>query len=118
MHWAAAHLDPMLGLRNVVCSDRWSEAWPQMVAQRHQVMAAARTQRGEQRAAQAARAVWGAEISTGPAAPVPDRSPGPERPARPPTPPSPRRPAATHPWRRYSIRPGGAAVVGSHDAKS
>jgi hypothetical protein len=30
MHWAPAHVDPMLALRNVVCSDRWNGAWSQM----------------------------------------------------------------------------------------
>ena len=31
MHWARPHVDPMLALRNIVCSDRWDEAWPQIV---------------------------------------------------------------------------------------
>lgn len=30
MHWAPEHVDPMLGLRNLVCSDRWEEGWPQI----------------------------------------------------------------------------------------
>ena len=30
MHWARPHVDPMAALRNVVCSDRWDEAWPQI----------------------------------------------------------------------------------------
>jgi len=30
MHWARPHVDPMSALRNVVCSDRWEEAWPQI----------------------------------------------------------------------------------------
>ncbi len=36
MHWAGAHVDPMLALRNVVCSDRWDEAWPQISRQLRQ----------------------------------------------------------------------------------
>ena len=28
MHWARSHVDPMLALRNIVCNDRWEEAWP------------------------------------------------------------------------------------------
>jgi len=28
MHWERDHVDPMLGLRNIICSDRWSEEWP------------------------------------------------------------------------------------------
>ena len=30
MHWARPHVDPMLGLRNVVCSGRWAEEWPRI----------------------------------------------------------------------------------------
>ena len=30
MHWADRHVDGMLALRNVICSDRWKEAWPQI----------------------------------------------------------------------------------------
>src|ERR1017187_10112594 len=28
MHWAPEHVDPMVALRTVACSDRWEEAWP------------------------------------------------------------------------------------------
>ena len=31
MHWTRCHVDPMLALRNIVCNDRWDEAWPQIV---------------------------------------------------------------------------------------
>lgn len=27
MHWAVAHVNPMLALRNIICSDRWKEEW-------------------------------------------------------------------------------------------
>jgi hypothetical protein len=30
MHWAEDHVNPMLALRNILCSDRWQEAWPQI----------------------------------------------------------------------------------------
>jgi len=30
MHWARPHVNPMLGLRNIVCSDRWAEEWPRI----------------------------------------------------------------------------------------
>jgi hypothetical protein len=36
MHWAREHVNPMLGLRNAACSDRWDEAWPQISGCRHQ----------------------------------------------------------------------------------
>jgi hypothetical protein len=31
MHWAPAHVDPMVALRTVAASDRWAEAWPQIL---------------------------------------------------------------------------------------
>ena len=30
MHWARPHVNPMLGLRNIVCSDRWAGEWPRI----------------------------------------------------------------------------------------
>ena len=40
MHWALVHVNPLLALRGMACSDRWEEAWPQLV---HQWRAQART---------------------------------------------------------------------------
>jgi hypothetical protein len=40
MHWALAHVNPLLALRGMACSDRWEEAWPQLV---HQWRVQART---------------------------------------------------------------------------
>lgn len=33
MHWADNHVNPMLALRNVICSDRWKEEWPKIEAE-------------------------------------------------------------------------------------
>jgi hypothetical protein len=30
MHWARAHVNPMVALRTIACSDRWQEAWRQI----------------------------------------------------------------------------------------
>lgn len=30
MHWAGEHVNPMLCLRNIICSDRWQEEWPKI----------------------------------------------------------------------------------------
>ncbi len=30
MHWAEQHVNPMLALRNIVCSGRWKEDWPKI----------------------------------------------------------------------------------------
>jgi len=32
MHWAEEHVNPMLALRNILCSDRWQEDWPTIEA--------------------------------------------------------------------------------------
>jgi hypothetical protein len=32
MHWAEEHVNPMLALRNIICSDRWKEEWPKIEA--------------------------------------------------------------------------------------
>jgi hypothetical protein len=30
MHWAEQHVNPMLALRNIICSERWQEEWPKI----------------------------------------------------------------------------------------
>lgn len=30
MHWAEPNVNPMLALRNILCSDRWKEEWPKI----------------------------------------------------------------------------------------
>jgi hypothetical protein len=32
MHWHETHVNPMLALRTIVCSDRWKEEWPKIEA--------------------------------------------------------------------------------------
>jgi len=32
MHWARAHVDPLVALRTVACTNRWTEAWPRITA--------------------------------------------------------------------------------------
>jgi hypothetical protein len=49
MHWARPHVDPMLALRNIVCSDRWAEAWPQIVRTLRQQAQQRRAERRHQR---------------------------------------------------------------------
>jgi hypothetical protein len=112
MPWAPRQVDPMLALRNVVCNDRWEEAWPQIVASLCQRAAARRAERQQKRRQArvplAADQTLGAEF-TGPPAPVaiaPPVGPGASSVAvdspRPETG-GPRRPAPNHPWRRSPI---------------
>lgn len=106
MHWARAHVNPMVALRTVACSDRWDEAWP-AVTQR--LRAAARERTADRRTRRVAEraAIALSELSTPPLAPqrpMP-RPPDPIPDARPAaTPPetavrTPHRPADNHPWR-------------------
>ena len=32
MHWAKEHINPMLAIRNILCSNRWKEEWPKIEA--------------------------------------------------------------------------------------
>jgi len=32
MHWADQHVNPMLALRNIICSNRWQDEWPKIEA--------------------------------------------------------------------------------------
>jgi hypothetical protein len=32
MHWAREHVNPLMALRTVACTDRWAEAWPRITA--------------------------------------------------------------------------------------
>ena len=45
MRWARQNIDPMLGLRNIACNDRWEEAWPQVVSDKLQARSESRRQR-------------------------------------------------------------------------
>jgi hypothetical protein len=37
MHWARPNVDPVLGLRNILCSDRWEEDWKQIASGLRQI---------------------------------------------------------------------------------
>jgi hypothetical protein len=36
MHWQRENVNPLLGLRNILCSDRWSQEWPLIAQQLRQ----------------------------------------------------------------------------------
>ncbi len=103
MHWARAHVNPMVALRTVAYGDRWAEAWPQITAQqRHQ----ARTLSADRRTARA-RAAHALAEETQSVAPTTTTRGRPTASPRRPTPtPHGRRlhkPAADHPWRRMPV---------------
>jgi hypothetical protein len=49
MHWARPHVDPLVALRNIACSDRWEEAWPQISCELRRQAAQRRVQQRQKR---------------------------------------------------------------------
>jgi hypothetical protein len=49
MHWARHNVDPMLALRNIVCNDRWDQAWSQITRMRRYQAHLQQKQRRRQR---------------------------------------------------------------------
>jgi hypothetical protein len=98
MHWARAHVNPMLALRSAVCSERWDEAWGMIQAEQQRQAAERRAQR-----CTAKRAAKPAPTPPAPeAAPVEQQrrrvarlSLGRRRNGR---------PTADHPWRKPFLR--------------
>jgi hypothetical protein len=61
MRWARQNIDPMLGLRNIACNDRWDEAWPQLV--KHKLEASTQS-RGQRRALKSLAQLQAIEIDS------------------------------------------------------
>ena len=107
MHWARVNVNPMLGLRNIVCSDRWEEAWPQICRQMRLSRQDSSRDRRVKRLAELTK-IHALEERAAPPAPqprqeavtsqqsgkLPPKSDGPNS----------HRPAADHPWRRSFLR--------------
>jgi hypothetical protein len=100
MRWAPDHVDPMLGLRTVLCGDRWDEVWPQIAGQ---LRTQARLAGADRRAARLARSAPPPQVSV-PPPPPPIPSASPTRPQLVVN----GRPTKDHPWKRglRARRPG------------
>jgi hypothetical protein len=98
MHWARHHVNPMLALRDIVCSDRWHQAWP---------LIAHRQRHNERQCRTANRQRRLAKNQPSPPPPITFASvqvaPLSQQPSAPPTNKPPYRPPANHPWRRSPI---------------
>jgi hypothetical protein len=103
MHWKRENVDPMLALRNIICSDRWAQEWPR-IAQRLRQQATQRKKSRRQPQPQEIQA-----IPTPPPTPCILKDLKPKASAKPVKKPpaqkssNPRKPAANHPWRRSPI---------------
>ncbi len=110
MHWHRRNVDPMVALRNVACSDRWEEAWPQIAAWlREEPKRRSQARRAERKAAKAS-----AQEAVKPVAGQPRETPqqprgessraeGTQPKAKSEARLDPPRPAPSHPWRRMPI---------------
>jgi hypothetical protein len=101
MRWARQNIDPMLGLRNIACNDRWDEAWPQLVRHRLEATTESRRQRRALRSLEQHQATEmdSAQVSTYRAELQNADDSAEEKPAKAKAK-APYKPAADHPWRR------------------
>jgi hypothetical protein len=126
MHWAPPHVNPMVALRDILCSDRWEPDWPQIATRVRADNLKARQQR------QRARRMQNQAVATisfsATATPVPRIAPSPAPNEDTPTPRTsvlrheakqPYRPPANHPWRHAPIgRARFKPYRSGHDPKS
>jgi hypothetical protein len=100
MHWARAHVNALVALRTIACSDRWTEAWPHIeVHLRQQVR---HQRRHRQRARRAALA---ATCTTPPTAAEPPSTPPPSGRRHSPSVVN-GRPTVLHPWKKPAFLAG------------
>ena len=112
MHWARPHVDPLLALRDAMCSGRWEECWAQIVRERRRQAGEGRLARhrarlapptpatepspppavGTTAAEQAPKEAEGPLVAEGSSAEVP--SPAAQ---------TPRKPGPDHPWHAPAV---------------
>lgn len=115
MHWERTNVNPMLGLRNIVCSDRWSTEWPLIAWQLRQQARERQIHRREDRHLSKLPSQPPKILPTEKIDPHSETSPKKLVEKLPITGSVPRKPAANHPWRRSPI--GRARYQPRSDAK-
>jgi hypothetical protein len=107
MHWKRENVDPMLALRNIICSDRWAIEWPRVEQRlRQQATQRRKALREKHRPAKQPMTVSQPEtVEPGiPEQVALSQSASPTETVIQPTKPTePWRPAANHPWRHSPI---------------
>jgi hypothetical protein len=99
MHWAPAHVNPMLALRTAVCSERWEEAWQESSGEQQRQRQNKRQQQATARIQSQLSSLLLLLLRFRPSTPKP--SPPAPRLAEPAaTLPGSSRPSAHHPWKR------------------
>lgn len=111
MHWAREHVNPMVALRDVLCSERWDADWPQMAQRLRAAQLKQRQQRQRTRWTQRQRTRW-TQRQTATLTLTPTEPPMPQLVSVTTVPPKtastrttkpPYRPPAKHPWRHSPI---------------
>jgi hypothetical protein len=103
MHWRRENVNPLLGLRNILCSDRWPQEWP-LIAQQLCQEVRERRKHGREKRRLANQPVLTETIE--PPQVEESHSLPEEAPVEPPKPlttSGPKKPAANHPWRHSPI---------------
>jgi hypothetical protein len=99
MHWAPAHVNPMLALRTAACNERWEEAWQESSAEQQKQRQSKRQQQATARIQSQLSSVLLLLLRFRPSTPKPaPPSPRLAEPAA--TLPGSSRPSAHHPWKR------------------
>jgi hypothetical protein len=103
MHWERCHINSMLALRIIVCSNRWSEEWLLIAGQLRRQARQQRKDHREQR--RLAKAPLLPQASARPSMEVRAEPSGekPQKPTNAGQAIGPRKPAANHPWRHSPI---------------
>jgi hypothetical protein len=105
MHWAREHVNALVALRTIACSDRWAEAWPRIEHYlREQLRQRRRQRQATRRAARIGTCTPPRPPANVVAAPVGRRS----RPSV-----VNGRPTANHPWKKHALLPGGRRAIAS-----
>ena len=111
MHWTRENVNPMLALRNIVCSDRWSQEWLR-IAQQLRLEARLRRKQMREKRRLAKAPIPTQSVPIQPAVLNPPPLPSKPSPSQdPPVPTVP--PLKRHPWRS-----GPAVLPGSHSSSS
>ena len=103
MHWKRENVDPMLALRNIVCSDRWDQEWPQ-IAHRLRQQTAQRKKSHRRQQSQEIQPLSTPPQTTSSLSDIKPKAPTkPVEKSPPQNSSNSRKPAANHPWRRSPI---------------
>ncbi len=98
MHWAGENVNPMLAIRNILCSDRWKEDWPKVAVQLRRQTTLQQTE--SHRARIEAKTALASNIVTQItqiAAQIPNETPLESKPIEPPKSPK------ENPWRKFKV---------------